>query len=251
MSELVLVEVSDRIATITINRPEQRNALTAETIEALSGAMRETDQNPDVDVIILTGAGKAFCAGLDLKEMAATGGNLDPRRGCPWPELSKPVIGAVNGPAVTGGLELALACDFLIASTAARFADTHTRVGLIPFWGMSVLLPEAIGIRMARQMSLTGNFVNAQEALRIGLVNLVVEPEALIEVARRLASDIVEGDQSATKAMIAQYKAVSAAGSDGRTVERKHAETFLGGGVDAAEIERRRLALIERAKLQA
>ena len=92
MAELVLIDVSDRIATITINRPEQRNALTAETIEALSGAMLETDQNPEVDVIILTGAGKAFCAGLDLKEMAATGGNLDPRRGCPWPELSKPVI---------------------------------------------------------------------------------------------------------------------------------------------------------------
>lgn len=251
MTDLVIIEHSDRIATITINRPEQRNALTTETIDALRDAMITADANYEVDVIILTGAGKAFCAGLDLKEMAETGGNLDPRRGCPWPQLSKPLIGAVNGAAVTGGLELALACDFLVASTSARFADTHTRVGLIPFWGMSVLLPEAVGIRFARQMSLTGNFVNAEEALRVGLVNVVVAQEALLETARRLAREIAEGDQAATRAMIAQYGAVAVAGADGRAVEQQHAEAFLGGGVDAAEIERRRLALIERAKVQA
>src|SRR5439155_2773688 len=135
-----------------------------------------------VAVIILTGTDPAFCAGLDLRELGSAEGQIRPDRtstgtstgtggggngdvvtNSPWPPLTKPVIGAINGAAVTGGFELGLNCDFLIASERARFADTHTRVGIMPGWGLSVLLPQAIGIRRAKEMSLTGNFMTADE----------------------------------------------------------------------------------------
>ena len=169
-SDSVTMVVEDRVALLTLNRPSARNALNAEMLDSLSTAFASAESRSDVDVAILTGAGSAFCAGLDLKEMATSGANLVPSRGRPWPQLTKPLLGAINGAAVTGGLELALACDFLIAAESAKFADTHTRVGLVPFWGLSVLLPQAVGLRMARHMSLTGRFVSATEAFRCGLV---------------------------------------------------------------------------------
>ncbi len=193
MSDLVLVDVSEGIALITLNRPEASNALSSAMLARLVEHMGQLDARADVDVLILTGAGRAFCAGLDLKEMAASGANIRPGDGRPWPQLAKPLIGAVNGAAVTGGLELALACDFLVASDRARFADTHTRVGLVPFWGMSVLLPQAVGVRVAREMSLTGNFIGADEACRVGLVNRVVPHDELLTVVRALAADIALG----------------------------------------------------------
>ena len=199
MSDLVLVDVTDGIALVTLNRPEARNALSSDMLSQLVGHMTRLDARADVDVLVLTGAGPAFCAGLDLKEMAASGANIRPADGRPWPELAKPLIGAVNGAAVTGGLELALACDFLIASERARFADTHTRVGLVPFWGMSVLLPQAVGVRVAREMSLTGNFMDAEEARRVGLVNRVVPHDDLLPVAMALAADIASAEPAATR----------------------------------------------------
>jgi len=159
MSDVVLYEVSERIATITLNRPEARNALSTEVLRLLPQRMREADANDDVDVVILTGSDPAFCAGLDLKELGSTAGNLgstgadgrpnrDGRRG-PFPTMTKPVIGAVNGVAITGGFELALNCDFLVAGEFAKFGDTHSRVGVMPGWGLTVLLPQAIGVRRA------------------------------------------------------------------------------------------------------
>src|SRR5437867_12350511 len=145
MTDVVLVEVAERVATITLNRPESRNALSRELLRALPHAVQEADERDDVDVLILTGADPAFCAGLDLKELGAREDNDDmaappeQRRG-PLPPTAKPLIGAINGAAITGGGELALACDFLIASERARFADTHTRVGIQPGWGLTVLL---------------------------------------------------------------------------------------------------------------
>ena len=126
---------------------------------------------------MLTGADPAFCAGLDLKELAAGGealretgaaGGTRRRQRGPFPEMATPVIGAVNGVAITGGFELALACDFLVASERARFADTHARVGIMPGWGLTVLLPEAIGVRRAKEMSTTGNFLDADDRARLG-----------------------------------------------------------------------------------
>src|SRR3984957_14663804 len=108
--------------------------------------------------------------------------------------MTKPVVGAINGPAVTGGLELALQCDFLIASERARFADTHARVGVMPGWGLTVLLPQAIGLRRAKEMSLTGNYMDAAEALAVGLVNRIVTHDELLPTALALGRDIVSND---------------------------------------------------------
>ncbi len=172
----VLLDVSDGIATVTLNRPEVRNALSSEVLRLLPELMRNAEADDDVSVIVLTGADPAFCAGLDLTELGSTGinsgsggGSDNPpaRSGArgPFPRLTKPLIGAINGVAVTGGFELALNCDFLIASERAKFGDTHTRVGVMPGWGLTVLLPQAIGVRRAREMSFTGNFMSADEAL--------------------------------------------------------------------------------------
>ncbi len=251
MSDLVLVDVTDGIALITLNRPDARNALSSDMLSQLVGHMTRLDARADVDVLVLTGAGPAFCAGLDLKEMAASGANVRPADGRPWPQLAKPLIGAVNGAAVTGGLELALACDFLIASERARFADTHTRVGLVPFWGMSVLLPQAVGVRTAREMSLTGNFIGAEEACRVGLVNRVVPHDELIDVVKALAVDIASAEPAATRVLVAEYAGFSGGGPAALAEEVRTAETFLGAGIDLELIEHRRVALIERARRQA
>src|SRR5919206_1920546 len=192
---VLLVDRADRVATVTLNRPESRNALSAELIAALRSAMRELEDDDGVDVVILTGADPAFCAGLDLKQLGSSGANLSEGSRddgvpswSPGPPLSKPVIGAVNGVAVTGGLELALNCDILIASERARFADTHARVGLLPTWGLSVRLPQKVGVGLARRMSLTGDYLSATDALRAGLVTQVVPHDELIPTAQRVAA---------------------------------------------------------------
>jgi enoyl-CoA hydratase len=250
MDDAVLLEVIDRVALITLNRPNSRNALNSAMIEGLSSAMNNAERNSEVDVVVLTGAGRAFCAGLDLKEMASSGGIPEPNRDRPWQRLTKPMLGAVNGATVTGGLELALACDFLIASDNAIFADTHTRVGLVPFWGLSVLLPQAVGLRTAREMSLTGNFIDAAEALRCGLVNRVVSPDALISVGLSLAADIASADRSATRAMLARYADFSGGGAEALLKETRDAEAFLRSSFDIRKTEERRVALMSRAPTQ-
>jgi len=193
---LVLTDVADRIAVLTLNRPEARNALSPELTRAIQDAVAGLDGREDVAVAILTGADPAFCAGVDLKRLAAAPqqpGELVARD--PWPGAlpphATPVIGAINGPAVTGGFELALACDFLLASERATFADTHARVGVMPGWGLTVRLPELIGINRARQMSFTGDFIDARRAYEWGLVNEVVPHERLLERAREVATSIV------------------------------------------------------------
>lgn len=212
MTDVLRTEVADRIAVLTLNRPESRNALNGELLRALPQAVAAADHDPDVDVIVLTGADPAFCAGLDLKQLG-TGGNSffdDGGVGRPWERTTKPLIGAVNGPAVTGGLEIALHCDFLVASERARFADTHAKVGILPGWGLTVLLPQAVGARRAREMSLTGNFLSAQDALAAGLVNRVVAHDDLLPTALATARDIAAGNQDAVRALLASYDRVLA-----------------------------------------
>ena len=194
----VLLEIHDQLATVTLNRPERRNALNQALLAGLYDILDQVGADPGVDAVVLTGAGSAFCAGLDL---AAIGSQnlIDPRGdGTDLPDvlarLEKPLIGAINGPAVTGGFELALNCDFLIASTQAAFADTHVRVGIHPGWGMSQFLQEAVGRRMALQMSLTGAWIDADRALSLGLVNEVVAPERLLPRTREVAAAIAEAD---------------------------------------------------------
>ncbi len=250
---MVLVDVTDRVATITLNRPASRNALDAEVRRRLPSLVRELDADDAVDVLVLTGADPAFCAGLYLKELASGDAGFatpEGRRG-PLPPRTKPLVGAVNGVAVTGGLELALACDFLIASDRARFADTHARVGLQPGWGLVSLLSQAVGVRRARQMSMTGNYVDAATALAWGLVNEVVAHDELIPACRRLAADIVSNDQPAARRLLRTYAAVEATTIEaGWAVEIEAADEWVRTGFEAGEVARRREAIIERGRAQ-
>lgn len=252
---VLLTEVDEGVALVTLNRPERRNALNAELLRAIRATMAELEADPTVAVVIVTGADPAFCAGVDLKELGggrnlvASDGEAPP--GGPWPPMTKPVIGAVNGHAITGGFEIALQCDFLVASERALFGDTHARVGLLPGWGLSVLLPQAIGVRRAKEMSLTGNFVGADEALRLGLVNHVVPHDDLIPFARKLAADIVGNDPVAVAALLDEYDAVTGTTvADGLRIEAQRAAAWNADRSRNAEIERRRQAIMERGRSQ-
>ncbi len=259
MGDAVTYEVADRVATVTLDRPEARNALNREVLALLPRFVTEAEDDDDVDVIILTGTDPAFCAGVALKEAAAGGRSdpgeaiaevLAPRRG-PLPERRKPVMGAVNGVAVTGGLELALACDFLVASDRARFADTHARVGVMPGWGLTVLLPQAVGVRRAREMSATGNYVDAAQALAWGLVNHVVPHDELLPTCRRLAADIVSNDQAGVRQLLETYRLVTdTTVGEGWTVEGQRAASWPGNRWDPDEIARRRQGVIDRGRSQ-
>jgi enoyl-CoA hydratase len=253
VGDVVLTDIDERIAVVTINRPEARNALNRAVQERLPEVLAALDADDHVDVVILTGADPAFSAGVDLKELAAGDRELVlPRheRGL-LPPRTKPLIGAINGAAVTGALELALACDFLVASERARFADTHARVGVQPSWGLTVLLPAAVGVRRARQMSLTGNYVDAATALAWGLVNVVVPHDDLLPTARRLATDITSVDQPAARRLLRTYAETTAATTDeGWAVERAVAEEWAKAGLDTDEIARRRAAITNRGRSQ-
>ena len=170
---ILLIDTDERVRTLTLNRPQSRNALSSALRDQFFGALTDAETDDGVDVVIVTGADPVFCAGLDLKELGNTTElpDISPK----WPPMSKPVIGAINGAAVTGGLEIALYCDILIASEHARFADTHARVGLLPTWGLSVRLPQKVGVGMARRMSMTGDYLSAEEALQ----RLHVKPQTL------------------------------------------------------------------------
>ena len=167
---VVVVERHDQVALLRLNRPAARNALNAELAQA---AIDAVDANQDAGAIVITGTDPAFCAGLDLRDLGVPTLKDLPHFTAAVAASQVPTIAAVNGPAVTGGFELALACDFMIASERARFADTHLRVGVYP-GPVLVDLPRRVGPAWARQMSLTSDFVDAETALRIGLVNQVV-----------------------------------------------------------------------------
>lgn len=252
---LVLVERSERIATVTLNRPAARNAISTELLGQLRAALAEVDADADIDVAILTGADPAFCAGLDLKQLGSSGANLDPdaaAEGHPWPPLRTPLIGAINGVAVTGGFEFALNCDILVASERARFADTHARVGVLPGWGLSYLLPLAVGRVLARRMSLTGDYLSAADALRAGLVTEVVEHEDLLPAAHRVATAIVSNDQDAVRTLLASYREIEREQlGNGPEVEARTGRDWLDRGFDPADVERRRRGVLDRGRAQA
>ncbi len=259
MPELVLRETKDSIAVLTMNRPEAMNALSMALRAELAAAVRAADADPAVKVIVLTGAGgRAFTAGLDLKELGGTPGALgaaNPKSAENDPVLSmeacaKPIIGAVNGVAITGGFEVALACDVLIASANARFADTHARVGILPGWGLSQKLARAIGVMRAKELSLTGNFLDAATAAAWGLVNRVVAPEELMPTALKLAADMA----SIPAETLAAYKALIDDGYalSGREARRLEAErtSMLNAAVKPEEIEARRASIQSRGRAQ-
>src|SRR3954451_7310696 len=199
MTDDALVARTDvgAVRVLTMNRPASRNALNRELIRSLYAALKSADADESVRAVVLTGADPAFCAGVDLKEAARDGLKYFSEfksNSCitAVAGMRTPTIGAVNGATFTGGLELALGCDFLIASERAVFADTHARVGILPGGGMTARLPQVVGAAMARRMSMTGEVVDAARAERIGLVTEVVEHDRLLDRAVELASQIAE-----------------------------------------------------------
>ncbi|MDM0015101.1 enoyl-CoA hydratase [Variovorax sp. J22P168] len=194
----ILVERSDEgFATLILNRPDRLNTLSIGLRQEMAQAVDALEADAAVRVLILTGAGRAFTAGLDLDEWAApevvAAGAYEHDAVAALLRFSGPLIGAINGIAVTGGLEIALACDLLIASTEARFADTHVQVGLLPGWGGSVRLAERVGLNRAKELALTGRFLGAEEAAAWGMVNHVVVPDRLRFEAEAIARQMLMG----------------------------------------------------------
>jgi enoyl-CoA hydratase len=255
---LVLVEKRDRIAIVTLNRPESLNALSRALVAELVRAFSQLQTDAEIDVAILTGAGRAFSAGVDLKELSsapaeqsAASAELTRNLLDVIAAFDRPLIGAINGVAVTGGFEIALMCDFMIASTNARFADTHARVGIAPGWGLSQKLSRLIGIGRAKEVSFTGNFVDAATAERWGLVNRVVEPEQLMPTCLALAKDM----QGCDRRTLLRYKRMIDSGygttfAEGLRMERRESDEHMKG-VTAEAVGARRAAIQERGRDQA
>ena len=257
---LVLITRDDAVATVTLNRAQAMNALSKALRADLAAAMRNVAADERVRAVVLTGAGeRAFTAGLDLKELGADTSNLGAANATSADEnpvkaielCPQPVIGAINGVAITGGFEVALACDIRIASTNARFADTHARVGVMPGWGLSQKLSRLIGISRAKELSLTGNFLDAETACAWGLVNRVVEPEELLPAAQTLARDIASADP----AMVRAYKALIDDGyalpfGEAMALEQQRSSA-ANRSVSAGEVEARRQAVMERGRERA
>jgi enoyl-CoA hydratase len=246
--DVLLIDTHDRVRTLTLNRPQARNALSTELRNRFFAALRDAEVDDDVDVVILTGADPVFCAGLDLKELGDSADlpDISPQ----WPSMTKPVIGAINGAAVTGGLEFALYCDILIASEQARFADTHARVGLLPAWGLSVRLPQKVGVGLARRMSLTGDYLSAADALRAGLVTEVVPHDELLPTARRVAAAIVGNNHNAVRALLASYHRIDdAATSEGLAIEAQSANQWMRSA-SGDDIAANRAAVLQRGRAQ-
>ncbi len=209
----LLYEFDGGVATITLNRPDRLNAITMPMLGSLSKALRDADMDPEVRVIVITGAGRGFCAGLDLKEVAAgtgigvDGGGLATARfdlaGSPPLVLhtaDKPVICALNGAAAGYGMDLALGCDIRIASTEAKLAAVFTKRGILPESGGSWLLPRLIGWAKAAEVVFRGMTLSAQESLELGLVNRVVEPDELMPVTNEIAAEIAANAPLAVQA---------------------------------------------------
>lgn len=247
MSDLVLVDrPAAGVAVVTLNRPAKYNALTPELLEQLRDAFDQLRQDAELRAVVLTGADPAFCAGIDLGELSKDASRFGPGSLSSLESLSVPLIGAINGVAVTGGLELALTCDLRIASDRARFADTHARVGVLPLWGLIARLPAAVGQSWARQMSFTGNFVDAEAALRIGLVNEVVPHDELLDRAVRLATDITTADPSSVQGIKGLYDV----GAAGTATDARRAEVDGGPLQVTGDFGARREALLSRGKQQ-
>lgn len=284
----VLVSVDGAVAVVTLNRPQVRNALSAAVVEELGQVVSSLDADPAVHAVVLTGADPAFCAGFDLRQLAselrgvmggppgeagntagvgpgrahgAPDGGAGPAGGAPdggtvptgylglLPPHATPIIGAVNGAAVTGGLELALGCDFLVASDRARFADTHARVGAMPGAGLTIRLPELIGIDRARLMSLTGDFIDARRAYEWGLVVEVVPHDRLLERAGELAravASIPAANVAEIRWMYAEMATLRGQAAWRR--ENELARRWMAERFDQDRLARERRAIIQRGR---
>jgi enoyl-CoA hydratase len=247
MNTVLVDRRDDGVALITLNRPSARNAVDVELARALVEAVVVCQ---DARCIVVTGADPAFCAGLDLR-------NLDIDRLADLPPFihavttsQVPTIAAVNGAAVTGGLEIALGCDFIVASDRARFADTHLRVGVYP-GPVLVELPRRVGMAMAREMSMTGNFVDAETALRVGLANHVVAHHDLMPFVLGLAAAIAEQDLAMIATMRRDWDETGSLPiGDAHRRHREIADESGFTGVGSDTLNERMSAVVERAHQQ-
>lgn len=196
---------------IVINRPAARNALTRQMRRDFPAIIAAADSDDSVSAVILTGMDPAFSSGVDLKERGrdTRAPPIKPNPGEVLRAARKPVIAAINGPCVTGALEIALSCSFMIASPQARFADTHARVGIVPRWGQTALLPNAIGARRAKQMMLTGAFIDAKSALEWGLINEITHD--LLDRCLELAEQIAGGHRESVAMQLRAWRDADAA----------------------------------------
>lgn len=232
-----LISVKKRengIACITISRPKAMNSLTRSMITDLAKAFKSLSGDTLVKVIIITGAGRAFCSGVDLTAaqdvFKGDVKNVDEDAVYQMEQCRKPIIGAINGYAVTAGFEIALACDILIASTEAKFIDTHSKFGIFPSWGLSQKLPRIIGVNRAREVSLTSMPLNAQLAEKWGLVSRLVPPVELMKTAESIAESIIGNHED----MVLRYKAVINDGmklalGNALELEKKQAHSYYEG----------------------
>lgn len=249
MSEnIVLIERDGPVAIVTMNRPDALNALSRALRAELVRVFAELAADDGVRVAVLTGSGRAFTAGVDLKEagqsgfaLGADGGDIDLAKGLasfPWP-----IIGAINGFAITGGFELALMCDVLLASEEAKFADTHARVGIMPGWGLSQKLSRLIGISRAKELSFSGNFLDAETAERWGLVNRVFGVDELLPAAVKLAHEMASCDPD----LLRNYKRIIDDGfavgfGEGQSLEiARSAEHAAGVTAESVEAARQKV----------
>ncbi len=244
--EIVRVERDGDVALVVLNRPEARNAMNVALAAAACDAVRASQ---DAAAIVITGADPAFCAGLDLRSLGTENMVDLPPFNQTVSESAVPTIAAVNGPAVTGGFELALACDFIVASERAAFADTHLRVGVYP-GPVLVDLPRRVGMAWARQMSLTGNFVDAETAGRIGIANQVVPHDELVPLALELAHAIAEQDREMVARMRRDWDA--SMGVPIEEARRIHLEHSRGGSLSTSQsdIAQYREAVLARSREQ-
>ena len=249
----VLLEKHDGFAIVTLNRPAAMNALSRELRRDFVAAFTACTEDSDIRVVILTDNGKAFCAGFDLKELgssdaASSAEEADNVVALAMEAFQGPIIGAINGHCITGGFEMALACDILIASENARFADTHARVGMLRGWGLSQKLPRLIGLSRAREIAFTGAPVFAQQAYEWGLVNHVVPPDELLPRAIKMAGDIC----GCVPEVLREYQVLI---RDGYSMPLKDAleweearAIWWAKKASAAMIEERRKAVLEKGR---
>lgn len=252
----ILIDRKEGYAVLTLNRPESLNALNPDMMSELCVALRMLDDDAACSAIVLTGAGRGFCAGLDLKllsqpeGMAALGISGANDIHAAFQRFSKPVIMAVNGIAATGGFELALMGDILLGCENTRFADTHARVGIAPGWGLSQKLARIIGPSRAKEAHYTGNFISAQQASDWGLVSRLVAADRLLLEAEKIASDIHEADRrivGVVKQMVDQGLGVGL--KEGLAVEQA-LMTQANKSVRGEQVAQRRLAVQARGRTQ-
>lgn len=227
MTDILLREDNNGLCMLTLNRPDKLNALNTALFRRLDEELAALEQqSTTIGCVVLKGSGRAFCAGADLAAMgndpppppAFKSGVID-RLSC----LPQPVIACLHGTCVTGGLELALAADFIVAGASARFADTHGKWGMVAGWGMTQRLPRRVGISEAKLMMMSGRFVDAAEALRIGLIDLCFPDEHLEQSLLALAHDILSNSwhtTQATKRLIRETEGMRL--QDGLAYEQAH-----------------------------